>query len=232
MQASPSVSPFQTSAATSSTAASASAKADSNSALDTVDFQNFLTLLTAQLRNQDPLDPADSTEFVAQLAQFTSVEQLVNVNNKLDSLASAMVADGIDKYAGWIGKQAEVSSAPAYFDGETPINYRLSGDTEAVRAETVITNKSGQEITRFTSLNGSTVQSWDGTVDGTPVPPGAYAVTALYYDRDGQVLSEEIANTFGGVREVRLDDGDPQIILDGGVELSPDQVAGLGQKDD
>jgi len=228
MQATPTVSPFQT-PTSAATAASAAAKAKGgNSALEAVDFQNFLTLLTAQLRNQDPLDPADSTEFVAQLAQFTSVEQLVNVNNKLDSLASAMVADGIDKYSGWIGKEAEAKSAPVYVDGTAPVKYRLSGDSQAARVETIITSKSGTEITRFQSLNGSSVQSWDGKVNGVAVQPGAYAVTALYYNRNNEVIAEEIANTFGSVREVRLDGAEPTIVFKGGVTVDPEQITGLG----
>ncbi len=231
MQASPTVSPFQTQPASSPLVGAAANAKEGNSALDAVDFQNFLTLLTAQLRNQDPLDPADSTEFVAQLAQFTSVEQLVNANNKLDSIASAIVAGGIDKYAGWIGRQAEATSAPAYFDGTAPISYRLSGDSQATRVETVITDKSGKEITRFPSLNGSTIQNWNGAVNGTPVQPGAYAVTALYYNKAGDVVAEEIANTFGGVREVRLNGDTPSIVLEGGVSVEPDQIAGLGVKE-
>ncbi len=230
MQASPTVSPFNPlpSAGQQSNSGGAT-RSSSNATLESVDFENFLTLLTAQLRNQDPLDPSDSTEFVAQLAQFTSVEQLVNVNNKIDDLASALVAEGIDKFASWIGKQAEVASAPAYFDGATPVDYRFSGNSKATRVETVITSSTGKEVTRFPSLNGSVTQSWNGKVDGQPVSVGSYAVTALYYDSQDNLVGEEIANTFGGVQAVRLDDGDTKIVLNGGVELRPEQVLGLGQ---
>ncbi|WP_425409248.1 flagellar hook capping FlgD N-terminal domain-containing protein [Hyphococcus sp.] len=217
------------STAAATAAAGASAEGDAqNSALNAVDFQNFLTLLTAQLKNQDPLDPADSTEFVAQLAQFSSVEQLVNANNKLDSIASAIVAGGIDKYASWIGKQAEASGAPAYFDGD-PVEYRLSGSSEAAFVETVISDRLGREIARFPAANTTGVQSWDGNVNGAPAPQGAYAVNAIYYDAQGNVLGQEAANTFGGVREVRLNsEGEPAIVLEGGVEITPAQIAGLG----
>ena len=233
MQASPTVSPFsQTQQSNNAASAAAATKEpDDNAALNSVDFQNFLTLLTAQLQNQDPLNPADSTEFVAQLAQFSSVEQLVNANSKLDSIASLMVADGIDKYAGWIGKQAEAVGAPAYFDGTNPVSYRLTGVSDAASVETVVTDSTGKEITRFKSLNGPLVQSWDGMVDGEPVAAGSYAVTALYYNKDKEPIAEEIANTFGSVREVRLDGDEPSIILDGGIDLDPAQVAGLGLRD-
>lgn len=234
MQASPTISPFQTqqSSGLAGAAAAAGAKsANKNDALSAVDFQNFLTLLTAQLRNQDPLDPADSTEFVAQLAQFTSVEQLVVANNKLDTIASSMISGGIDKYAGWIGREAEAMSAPAWFDGSKPVKFRLTGDASASAVDTVISDKSGKEIARFRGVNSGAVQSWNGMVDGKAVATGAYAITAIYYNSSGAVIGEEIANTFGGVREVRLSGGSAAIVLDGGVELDPDQVAGLGVKE-
>ena len=227
MQAASNVSPYSQPQQSSQTPA-ANKTADDSSALDTVDFQNFLTLLTAQLRNQDPLNPADSTEFVAQLAQFTSVEQLVNANNKLDNIASLLVADGIEKYSGWIGKKAETVGAVGYFDGADPVEYRLSGLSEASKVETVITDSKGKEVSRFTSLNGAMVQSWDGMIDGAPAPAGAYAVTAIYYDKDSQPIGEEIANVFGKVNAVRLNGDEPEIILEGGIRLEPDQIAGIG----
>lgn len=218
---------------TSPTAAATTSSKKENAGLNAVDFQNFLTLLTAQLKNQDPLDPADSTEFVAQLAQFSSVEQLVNANSKLDSIADALGGGaGIDKYASWIGKQAEASNAPAYFDGD-PVKYRLSGSSEAAYVQTVISDRTGREIARFPSVNATGVQSWNGQVNGAPVAEGAYAVNAIYYAADGTVLGQEAANTFGGVREVRLNaEGEPAIVLEGGVEITPAQIAGLGVLDE
>ena len=63
------------------------------------DFETFLKLLTSQLRNQDPLKPLDSTDFVAQLASFSAVEQQVNTNTKLDQLLGALTRSGIDEAA-------------------------------------------------------------------------------------------------------------------------------------
>lgn len=227
MQAASNVYSYSQPQQSSQTSASTKSGSDSSS-LGAVDFQNFLTLLTAQLRNQDPLSPADSTEFVAQLAQFTSVEQLVNANNKLDNIASLLVADGIEKYSGWIGKKAETVGAVGYFNGADPVEYRLSGLTEASKVETVITSSTGKELTRFTAQNGAMVQSWNGMIDGEPAPAGAYAVTAIYYDKKNTPIGEEIANVFGKVNAVRLNGGKPEIILDGGIRLEPGQIAGIG----
>jgi len=232
MQAAPIIPTTQSQQASSANVAGAANGKKENGALNAVDFQNFLTLLTAQLKNQDPLDPADSTEFVAQLAQFSSVEQLVNANSKLDSIASAIGGGGIDKYASWIGREAEASNAPAYFDGD-PMKYRLSGSSEAAYIETVISDRLGREVARFPSVNSTGVQSWNGAVNGAPVAHGAYAVNAIYYAADGTVLGQEAANTFGGVREVRLNaESEPAIVLEGGVEITPAQIAGLGVQDE
>ena len=59
----------------------------------TTDFETFLTLLTTQMRNQDPLNPMESTQFVEQLATFTSVEQQIETNTKLDNLTAALTAN-------------------------------------------------------------------------------------------------------------------------------------------
>lgn len=71
---------------TNSTATSSSSTNSSTSANNTVNYNEFLQLLVAQLQNQDPTNPADPTTFVSQLASFSSVEQQVNANTKLDSL--------------------------------------------------------------------------------------------------------------------------------------------------
>ena len=65
------------------------AATDQSAAAAAADFETFLSLLTTQLRNQDPLKPLDSTEFVAQLASFSAVEQQINTNAKLDAITNA-----------------------------------------------------------------------------------------------------------------------------------------------
>ena len=71
------------------------------------DLESFLTLLTAQLRNQDPLSPLDSTEFIAQLASFSSVEQQIGTNSRLDQIVDQAVNGDIASFANWIGKNGD-----------------------------------------------------------------------------------------------------------------------------
>ena len=79
---------------TSSTTTTAAASA-------TVDYDAFLRLLTAQLQNQDPTNPADSTEYMAQLASFSNVEQAIQTNQKLDAL---LASQGLAQADGVIGR--------------------------------------------------------------------------------------------------------------------------------
>ena len=71
---------------TNSSAASSSSTSSSTSANNTVNYNEFLQLLVAQLQNQDPTNPSDPTTFVSELASFSSVEQQVNTNTALNSL--------------------------------------------------------------------------------------------------------------------------------------------------
>ncbi len=190
-----------------------------------VDFQNFLTLLTAQLRNQDPLSPADSTEFVAQLASFSSVEQLVRANGQLETIASAITGGGIDQFADWIGRVAEAPGGSVYFSGE-PVRYRLSGEPGATRAEAIIFDQAGVEVARFDVATGREVQIWDGQASGGAVDNGVYKVTAAYYNDDGLIRTDS-ANTFGVVNEIRLDGGASSLRLDGDIEIDPSDVVAL-----
>ena len=70
------------------------------------DFDTFLQLLTAQIRNQDPLNPADSTEFVAQLATFSNVEQAVQTNDLLKEMSSQMSLQNMSEMSSLVGIEA------------------------------------------------------------------------------------------------------------------------------
>lgn len=97
---------------------SSTAGANSSSGLTSAaaDFETFLTLLTTQMKNQDPLKPLESNEFVAQLASFSSVEQQVKTNDALTNIASLLGGPTASTLAPWIGMQVQVLKDPQ-FDG-------------------------------------------------------------------------------------------------------------------
>jgi len=117
-----------TSTSTSSATSSPVSQTESSSTgASTLDYNSFLTLLTAQMKYQDPTKPMDSTEFVAQLASFSNVEQGVKMNTKLDSLITSMALNQAD---GLIGKTVTsidgtvsgvVKSVEIYSDGSLAV---------------------------------------------------------------------------------------------------------------
>ena len=207
----------------------AAPQAESADTLNAIDFDNFLQLLTAQLRNQDPLSPLDSADFVAQLASFSSVEQIVGTNQRLDSIAQTLAGGGISEYADWIGREAEVLETPGQFDGATPVRFRLSNDAQATSVEIVITDGVGTEVARLPGQNTTAVQEWDGVVNGVSAQPGIYTVTAVYKDGP-DILRTETAATYGVVNEVRLTGSGPVLNLASGLTVDPSKVTGLGSQ--
>ena len=126
------------------------------------DFETFLTLLTAQLRNQDPLSPLEGTEFVAQLATFSSVEQLIGVNDRIDGLGTAFAGSAASGLSQWIGHDVAVADGSFRSTGE-PVSFVApeAGPGEAIEA--VITAPGGAVVRRLAVFpDASGLASWDG----------------------------------------------------------------------
>ncbi len=189
------------------------------------DFENFLNLLTAQLRNQDPLSPLDSTQFVAQLASFSTVEQLVKANERLDALAGSARTDQFLELSGWIGKQVETNEAPAAFAG-APVEFRIAPRSDASRTELVVRNMNGAQIHRAAIANTSATQLWDGAAAGGAAAPGDYVLSIEYFDGQN-LLATEQASVFRTVDEIRDNNGALIAGLTGGYAVTPDQVSAI-----
>ena len=174
------------------------------------DFQTFLTLLTTQMRNQDPLKPMESTEFVAQLASFSAVEQQVRTNTRLDDIFGALSGGTADGLAAWIGREVR-APLKADFTGE-PVEIGMTPLEGADRAILMVKNDFGQEVARSTiDATGDTV-TWDGLdAYGTPLPHGRYGFTIDSYS--GDVLrGTQDGQVFTKVSEVRIEDGGPVLL--------------------
>lgn len=125
------------------------------------EFDNFLKLLTAQLRNQDPLSPLDSTQFVEQLATFSSLEQQVRGNASLESMAS-MIGDIHAMFASeWIGKSVTVESSWVPYSGQS-VDFMVNAPDAADKAILNIKDSAGETIwTKALDLSDQT-HSWNG----------------------------------------------------------------------
>ena len=178
------------------------------------DFQTFLTLLTTQLENQDPLNPLDSSEFAVQLATFSSVEQQVKTNDLLRDMVSGLGASGLSQYAGWVGMEARVS-APADFRG-SPITLAPDPDPASDAAVLVVRDATGREVSREPMPVTSDSVLWAGAnPTGAPLAPGLYTFEVESYNQ-GELTSTKQVDHYALVSEARSIDGLIKIVLPGG----------------
>ncbi len=142
----------------------------------------FLTMLVAQLQNQDPLNPMEGSDFSAQLAQFSQLEQLMSLNDSMESLAASFSSDSEKDLMGYMGKQVtgEVNSMQVS-QGEVSGGFFNLGQAAEVMVE--VTDASGKAVKSIpmgTKGSGSHLISWDGTDNkGEAVSDGTYTYTVL-----------------------------------------------------
>lgn len=149
--------------------------------------EDFLTLLVAQLKNQDPLNPDDPTEFTSQLAQFSSLEQLTNLNTSMESLANAQLQSERLGAMTLIGKEVVYPSADfALTEGSATVGYQIDGTASSVSMH--IQNEAGAVVATLhpTDLSkGNHFVEWDGLDnDGNVAPDGQYKII-LQANADG-----------------------------------------------
>lgn len=153
------------------------------------DYQDFLTLLTAQLKNQDPLKPMDSTAFVSQLAQFSNVEQQVKMNQKLDGLVTSLVGNDFSEASNVLGKYVSATGGKTYIqdtDTQASFSYQTAENVKSVFA--TITDRFGNEVKKMSlpvAPKGA-AENWDLTDNNNEkVEKGLYKITINTTDDEG-----------------------------------------------
>ncbi|MFT5489623.1 MAG: flagellar basal-body rod modification protein FlgD [Paracoccaceae bacterium] len=187
-------------------------------------FDTFLTLLTTQLRYQDPLEPMDSSEFTSQLVQFSQVEQSISTNTNLEKLLGFQGANQAVAAIGYIGTSVEaLSNALPLVDGSATMNYVLAEKAES--AKVLVYDAAGDQVRSIesaTSLGKHTV-TWDGKDDaGNTLPDGAYTVVVSARDADINLI--EVATSITAtVTGTQNSDTGTQLIF-GTVPIDLDKV--------
>lgn len=161
--------------------------------------EDFLKLLTLQLRSQNPLNPTSNQEMVAQLAQFSALEQMQNISATLEQLlqSNSSLALSIAQYSApsLIGRSAVATSSQLRFDGTTPVevHYQLASAAQEVVVE--IQSDSGAVVRRLrvpaeAMAAGEHTLTWDGRDErGNAVPAGTYAVVIRATDSAGKEVA-------------------------------------------
>ncbi|TNE73631.1 flagellar biosynthesis protein FlgD [bacterium] len=181
----------------------------------------FLRLLVTQLQNQDPVNPMDSSQFASQLAQFNSVEQLINVNDSLTAMAQSqeLIGTGLNNTlaSSLPGKTVKVATNQLKLDNsrEVPVLYELS--TGATEVEVNIYNSNGTLVRTETLENkssGENTYTWDGKGDsGKNLPEGDYYVTVSA--KNGENAVEAATYVKGEVAKVKYTSNGVQLLVNG-----------------
>ena len=179
-------------------------------------FDNFLTLLTTQLQNQDPLSPMDSNDFTTQLVQFAGVEQEIATNKNLETLIRLSFIDRLNGAVAFLGKNVVTEGDAAELsNGAATWTYTLNSDT--VSTSILVFDDVGQVV--FTAEGetgaGPHVFDWDGTdSDGLPLADGVFRIEVAGVTPSGGLLriDTRISGTVTGVSSVN---GEPVLRING-----------------
>lgn len=178
----------------------------------------FLKLLVTQLSHQDPLSPVDNQAFIAQLAQFSTVEQMEQTNSTLEALLISNASQNQTGVASLVGKDITYKSNSLAFDGTKPVPVMAELGAAASEVNATITDSKGKVVRTIKALDaakGHLSIEWDGRDDsGTMLPAGDYKVSFTAKDTDGKTVDVSAMGraTAAGVSYVS---GVPELILNG-----------------
>jgi flagellar basal-body rod modification protein FlgD len=194
----------------------ASTKADKAGLKLTEDFDTFLTLLTTQLQNQDPLEPLDTNQFTQQLVEFASVEQLIDQSASLEDLIALQEENTQIGAAGYIGNTIEYDGEAAPFvDGEANWSYILEGDATTVELKVLDSEGTAVYTTEGSTTAGLHTFNWDGSEDfGAGADPGNYSLSVTAKNADGKTVDSSV-RAIGKVTGVDLTSGEPILSVNG-----------------
>lgn len=195
------------------------------SAVLSSDFETFLKMLTAQARYQDPLEPMASSDYAAQLAQFSMVEQQVQSNNLLEALGLQMLSGTIGQIASWIGMEAR-TIAPVSFDGSAITVFPTSEPT-ADEVILIAYNEEGEEVHRQQIDEDADTVEWTGVKeDGTTLPDGLYSFK-VESRLVGETIETYYGETYARITEARRQGAETIFVLEGGSLVTAEGVSAL-----
>ncbi|MBT4483187.1 MAG: hypothetical protein HOC71_05865 [Candidatus Latescibacteria bacterium] len=203
---------------------------DTDKDVSSLGKDEFMKLLLAQLKHQDPLNPADNTEFVAQLAQFSSLEQMTQMNTNLEKTLNnnLLISEAVNNamLVNYFGKSVRAESGSFMYDGQNSVKLQFQLNADTIRGSLEITNKDGSPVRTLPlgelSAGLNTVE-WDSITDyGVEVNPGEYSFNIKAYDLlDNEVETLSMIN--GVVDGVSYQDGNAHLSV-GGLLVPFDKV--------
>jgi len=206
-----------------STGSTTTATTSTTASKNVLGKDDFLKMMIAQLKNQDPLNPMDGTAFTAQLAQFSSLEQLTNINTQLTSFTQQQQALGNSQSVNFIGKQVLAKGSTVNVDGNpVPLSYNLGAD--AASGQIQVYDSNGQLVDTLSFKNQK--QGLNSVVWNCPSSAkGNYTFAVSALDNSGQSVS---ASTMaqGTVTGVNFHDNATYLVV-GGQEIGFSNVVSV-----
>lgn len=194
--------------ATGNTPATSGSSASSPQSVLGSNFTTFLTLLTTQLQNQDPLSPLDTNQFTSQLVQFSQVEQAINTNSNLQSLITLQQGDQSVAALPIVGKTVQYSdNQGALVNGQAEFGYNLPA--QATSATITINDASGKIVYQgpAETAAGAHTFNWNGRgSDGSQLPDGTYTFNVSATASDKSAITAAIT-AFGKVDSLQISNG-------------------------
>lgn len=203
----------------------ATAGSGSTATAATSQFETFLKMLTTQIKNQDPLNPMEGTEFAVQLATFSGVEQQVQTNQLLARLLQGSDGGQLGQLSGWIGREVR-TNAPVWFD-RSPLTLQIDSVADADTVSLVTLDARGNEVLREEIGTGSGEVDWQGKrADGEPLPEGLYSFR-IEARKDGEIIKTQDVEAYTRVTGVEMVGDEARLILTGGGSATLDDVTAL-----
>lgn len=179
----------------------------------------FLKLLTFQLQNQDPMNPMEQNKFTGELAQFSQLEQLTNLNKKYDEANKTQQMQDKFYAASFVGKKVVTTGSSLHLknDGDAgDVLFKLDGDSSKVMVRILDDkNQTMGEIWKEGMSAGAHSLTWDGVaLDGSPAVKGSYKIQVKAWDNIGREVPTRTQAT-GVVQSVTFEEGEPVLTVDG-----------------
>jgi len=196
-----------------------------SSTTKTLGKDDFLKLFVTQLRYQNPLNPLDNNEFTAQLAQFSSLEQLSNMNTQLHDLLLFQNSLQNTLTSNLIGKQVKIPGNEIYLKENGEISYAPEEDVSKVK---ISIYDSGGGLVREVNLgqqtSGEKSYVWDGTDNsGNRVPEGHYQVKVDAFDDSGNPVNVSTA-VYGTVTGITFDNNITYLIINDSLKIQLSEI--------
>ena len=209
-----------------STAAAAPATPDAMSQLSG-NFSTFLTLLTTQLKNQDPTSPMDSNAFTQQLVMYSQVEQQIDSNANLKTLIAQGTSNAAAMTTGYLGKKVSITNGNASLTGGAA-NWTYNLAPSAASSQLTVTAANGKIVYTGAgeTASGNHSFAWNGQDNnGNQLADGSYKLTVSAADAGGATVTSSVASA-GTVSQIDLTGTTPQLMI-GNMEVGLGDIAAI-----